>query len=75
MDLGPEYRSILGLSGGPKHPLYSPIKKVAKAAGYKLQSGTGSDPDTLGTQIVFLYDTQKFPFYQAEIYHQFHVSL
>merc|ERR1711976_1153389 len=42
------------------------------AKGMKLVLGKGNDPDTLGTKQVFVYDTAKFPFYQAEIYHQFH---
>lgn len=72
MDLGPEYRSLMGLPGGISHPLYPSIMKVATDAGFKLKAGKGSDPDTLGKQVVYVYDTTKFPFYQAEIYHQFH---
>jgi hypothetical protein len=74
MDVGPEYRSVIGLSGGTKHSLYPSIKMLANKNGYKLQPGKGSDPDTLGTQKIYVYDSQDFPFYQAEIYHQFHVS-
>jgi peptide methionine sulfoxide reductase MsrA len=72
MDRGPEYRNVLGLSGGSHHPLYSSVAKIASKAGFKLQAGKGSDPDTLGKQVVYVYDTHEFPFYQAEIYHQFH---
>ncbi|CAB9497548.1 expressed unknown protein [Seminavis robusta] len=72
MDLGSEYRSILGLPGGIQHPQYASIKRAAKRAGFRLQTGKGRDPDTLGTQLVYVYDTLEFPFHQAEIYHQFH---
>lgn len=74
MDLGPEYRSIIGLPGGINHPQYrSSLAKIAKEYGFKLTPGKGSDADTLGKQIIYVYDSDRFPFYQAEIYHQFHV--
>jgi hypothetical protein len=72
-DRGAEYRSLLGLPGGTNHPAYPAIVEVAKEAGFKLEAGKGSDPDTLGKQLVYVYDTKDFPFYQAEVYHQFHV--
>jgi peptide methionine sulfoxide reductase MsrA len=72
MDIGPAYRSILGLSGGSRHPFYSSVVNIASKAGFKARAGKGSDPDTLGKQLVYVYDTQEFPFYQAEVYHQFH---
>mmetsp|Transcript_112617 Transcript_112617/g.168523 ORF Transcript_112617/g.168523 Transcript_112617/m.168523 type:complete len:311 (+) Transcript_112617:86-1018(+) len=72
MDRGPAYRSIIGLSGGSRHPFYSSVLNIATKAGFKLRAGKGSDPDTLGKQLVYVYDTVDFPFYQAEIYHQFH---
>lgn len=74
MDLGPEYRSLMGLPGGTKHAAYPAIFEAAKQAGFKLTPGKGNDPDTLGKQLIFVYDTNEFPFYQAEIYHQYHVS-
>ena len=71
-DKGPEYRSLLGLPGGTSHVVYSGIEKAAEAAGIKLVEGKGNDPDTLRKRLVFVYDTSKFPFHQAEVYHQFH---
>jgi hypothetical protein len=71
-DRGGEYRSLLGLPGGTLHPLYPAIEEVASKAGFRLEAGKGNDPDTLGKQLVYVYDTATFPFYQAEIYHQFH---
>lgn len=73
MDLGPEYRSLIGLPGGMTHPQYASLADIAKDSGFSLKAGKGSDPDTLGKQLVYVYDTKEFPFYQAEIYHQFHV--
>ena len=32
--------------------------------------GKGNDPDTSGKRAVFVYDTEKFPFYAGEVYHQ-----
>mmetsp|Transcript_15874 Transcript_15874/g.32531 ORF Transcript_15874/g.32531 Transcript_15874/m.32531 type:complete len:290 (+) Transcript_15874:72-941(+) len=72
MDRGAEYRSLIGLPGGMKHTSYPSIENAAEKAGFKLVEGKGNDGDTLGKQIVYVYDSTKFPFYQAEVYHQFH---
>mmetsp|Transcript_13510 Transcript_13510/g.16372 ORF Transcript_13510/g.16372 Transcript_13510/m.16372 type:complete len:320 (-) Transcript_13510:79-1038(-) len=72
MDRGGEYRSLLGLPGGMDNASYPAVEAAATAKGMKLVLGKGNDPDTLGTKSVFVYDTLKFPFYQAEVYHQFH---
>eukprot|EP00804_Cyclotella_cryptica_P012284 CCRYP_019984-RC/>CCRYP_019984-RC protein AED:0.17 eAED:0.17 QI:0/0.33/0.25/1/0.33/0.25/4/575/266 len=72
MDKGGEYRSLLGLPGGTKHPKYQLVEAAANARGMKLVEGKGNDPDTLGKRIVYVMDSNKFPFYQAEVYHQFH---
>ena len=71
MDRGGEYRSLLGLPNGADNPAYPAVEAAATAKGMTLRMGKGNDPDTLGTKSVFVYDTAKFPFYQAEIYHQF----
>lgn len=71
-DRGGEYRSLLGLPGGSNHPSYPAIEAAAQNKGMKLVMGKGNDPDTFGTRQVFVYDSLKFPFYQAEVYHQFH---
>lgn len=72
MDRGGEYRSLLGLPNGDKNPYYPTVEAAAKAKGMTLELGKGNDPDTLGTKKVYVYDSTKYPFYQAEIYHQFH---
>jgi hypothetical protein len=72
MDRGAEYRSLIGLNGGISHPLYPSIQATAEKAGFLLEEGKGNDPDTIGKRLVYVYDTAAFPFYQAEVYHQFH---
>ena len=72
MDRGGEYRSLIGLPGGVKNPRYAEVEAAATAKGMTLEAGKGNDPDTLGKKLVYVYDTAKFPFYQAEVYHQFH---
>ena len=67
-----EYRALLGLPGGTSNDSYSKVNAAAQAKGMSLQIGKGNDPDTLGTKSVFVYDSNKFPFYQAEVYHQYH---
>ncbi len=55
------------------HDSYPLVEQAATKAGFKLVVGKGNDPDTLGTQTVFVYDTKNFPFYQGEVYHQYHI--
>lgn len=72
MDRGGEYRALLGLPNGANNQAYPAVEAAATAKGMTLAMGKGNDPDTLGQKKVFVYDTAKFPFYQAEVYHQFH---
>ena len=73
-DQGGEYRSILGLPGGTQSPYYEMVEKAAAESpgGMKLTSGRGDEPDTLGDKLVLVYNSDRFPFYPAELYHQFH---
>jgi len=71
-DKGGEYRSLLGLPSGINHAAYPAVEAAAKAKGMSLNLGKGNDPDTLGTKSAFVMDSTKFPFYQGEVYHQFH---
>lgn len=71
-DRGPEYRSLLGVPGGAASPYFKDIAEAATAKGIKLVEGKGNDADTLGKRMVWVMDSDKFPFYQAEVYHQFH---
>mmetsp|Transcript_6724 Transcript_6724/g.9409 ORF Transcript_6724/g.9409 Transcript_6724/m.9409 type:complete len:180 (-) Transcript_6724:133-672(-) len=72
-DRGLEYRSVIGLPGGQSSPFYNQVKEILQdAKGLNLMTGKGNDPDTLGKKNVWLYDTNSFPLYQAEVYHQMH---
>lgn len=71
-DRGPEYRSLVGLPGGAQSPLYPALEKAAAERGLRLAEGKGDDADTLGKRAVWVMDSERFPFYQAEVYHQFH---
>jgi len=70
-DRGTEYRSAIGLPGGMDSPLFKQIE-AANEGRLQLLRGMGNDEDTVGTKKVWVYDSDKFPFYQGEIYHQFH---
>jgi len=71
-DRGPEYRNIVGIPGGTRSPLAKQLVSASIANGDKLDfaSGKGDDPDARA--VAFIMDTEKFPFYQGEVYHQFH---
>jgi peptide methionine sulfoxide reductase MsrA/peptide methionine sulfoxide reductase MsrB len=70
-DEGPPYRSSIGIPGGIKGPLFSVIQQE-NHHGLKLTQGQGSDQDTVGT--VWIYDSDRYKFHQAEAYHQFYDS-
>ena len=46
----------------PPHPSAPPLRRLC----------TASADDTLGTREILVMDSDKFPFYRAELYHQFH---
>lgn len=71
-DKGGEYRSLLGLPSGTNHAAYPAVLAAAQQKGMALNIGSGNEPDTFGTKSVYVMDTATFPFYQAEVYHQFH---
>ena len=71
-DRGLEYRSLVGLPGGMTNPLFKPLEEEATKVGLKIVEGVGGDKDTSGKKMVWIYNSDKFPFKQAEIYHQFH---
>ena len=72
-DVGAEYRNMIGIPGGMESPLYKEVK-AANKYNMPLKSGTGGPPgsDTEGEYVVYIYDSNKFPFFRAETYHQFH---
>lgn len=71
-DRGGEYRHMVGLPGGVKSPLFSQLEEAVKPLGVSLLEGKGSDPDNLSKKSIWVYDTEQFPFYKGEVYHQYH---
>ena len=71
-DRGSEYRNLIGIPGGVKGPYAKQMVEASIQAGDKLDfaRGNGNDPDRRA--LVFVMDTQEFPFRVAEQYHQFH---
>ena len=71
-DRGTEYRSLIGIPGGSKSPYFSKVISASQAVGDKLgfAAGKGNDRDTRA--VSFIMDTEQFPFFVAEQYHQFH---
>ena len=64
---------MIGIPGGVNNKdILKEIDQQAKSKGIKLVEGKGDDPDTLNTKIVYVMDSNQFPFKQAEIYHQYH---
>lgn len=70
-DRGTEYRSAIGIPGGMDGPLFKQVE-AANNGRMELLAGKGNDADTVGTKKIWIYDSDKFPFYQGEVYHQFH---
>merc|ERR1719502_38179 len=73
MDIGAAYRALLGVPGG-LDGAYGTAIVAANVAVHNmtLVEGTGSDPDTIGTNTVFVMDSDVFPAVQAEVCLQFH---
>lgn len=74
-DVGAEYRAGIGIPGGVGSPFLAEFESAQEgnvAQPFTMRAGNGSDPDTLGVPLVYVYDETKFPFYLGEVYHQFH---
>lgn len=80
-DAGPGYRNVVGLAGGIKSPFFS-ILEEENINKMELKQGQGGgfaadgrplENDELNT--VWIYDSERLPFYQAEMYHQYHNGL
>jgi len=71
-DRGLEYRNLVGIPGGTNSPLAKELVAASIRQGDKLDfaRGKGDDPDVRGT--VFVMDTETYPFFVGEAYHQFH---
>ena len=70
-DVGPAYRSVIGLPGGRSSPLYA-VFAAENTHNMSLQDGAQGDDDQFNT--VWVYDSAAFPFYDGEVYHQAHCN-
>lgn len=71
-DRGPEYRNLVGLPGGTKSEYAKLLVKASQDTGDQLDFAVGKGKDSDAPKVVFVMDTQAFPFFVAEEYHQFH---
>ncbi len=71
-DLGSGYRALIGMKGGMKNIYIMDIIQQVDPHNTTFKLGIGSDPDTLGTNTVYIYDSDNFEFHQAELCLQFH---
>jgi len=69
--MGPAYRINIGLPQGKRGPLY-PLIEAANANKMRLVEGRGPSFDLEDDFVVYIYNNDVFPFYQAEKfqYHQ-----
>lgn len=72
-DRGAEYRSVVGFPGGIDSHAGKQFSAAAAARGIHVRTGAGNDGDVEGT--VWVMDSARSPFYQAEVYHQFHADM
>ena len=79
-DAGPGYRNMIGLPGGMDSPLMRVVEeenvnnmKLVRGEGNKMTGRDPSEDDVFNS--IWIYDSDKLPFYPAEVYHQFHDGL
>lgn len=77
-DKGPGYRNVIGLPGGAEGRMFQVIKEE-NVNNMDLRRGAGNEFTALGAptegdmaNTVWVLDSNVLPFYQAEVYHQFH---
>ena len=71
-DRGPEYRNVVGVPGGAKGPLAAALVAASQAQGDRLDFAVGKGDDADARAVAYVMDTGAFPFFPAEVYHQFH---
>jgi hypothetical protein len=76
-DRGPGYRNLVGFPGGMDSELFKVFAsknvnnmKLVRGEGNRFVDGKATEDDAVNT--VYIVDSDKLPFHQAEIYHQFH---
>ena len=70
MDRGPAYRNLVGWPGGMDNAQLWPIFEAENSHGMELRRGVGNDADLLN--VVWVMDSNTYPFYPGEVFHQFH---
>ena len=75
------YRNVVGIPGGVNSPLFK-ILQAANIHNMELREGSGGKFDDSGRpaeddllNVIWVVDSDKLPFYQAEQYHQYHNGL
>ena len=72
-DRGLEYRNLVGFPGGSKNTeLGNMLVDASKETGDKLDFAVGKGTDRDVARLVWIMDSDKYPSYVAEQYHQFH---
>uniref|UniRef100_A0A7S4I4W7 peptide-methionine (S)-S-oxide reductase n=1 Tax=Odontella aurita TaxID=265563 RepID=A0A7S4I4W7_9STRA len=71
-DKGSEYRNLIGIPGGARGELSQKLVKASVATGDKLDFAVGKGDDKDIPKVVFVMDTDAYPSFVAEQYHQFH---
>lgn len=71
-DRGLEYRNLVGFAGGSKSPFAQQLVDASKATGDELDFAVGKGNDDDKARLVWIMDTEKYPFFVGEAYHQFH---
>jgi len=71
MDVGAEYRSLIGIPGGIDGELF-PLIAAGNEHQMRLVPGNGSENDTFATNNVYIMDSTLFPARHAEVCLQFH---
>jgi peptide methionine sulfoxide reductase MsrA len=71
-DRGLEYRNLVGIPGGVDGSFTKQLIDASIKTGDKLNFARGKGDDADQRALVWVMDSNKFPFYVAEQYHQFH---
>mmetsp|Transcript_24643 Transcript_24643/g.58301 ORF Transcript_24643/g.58301 Transcript_24643/m.58301 type:complete len:366 (+) Transcript_24643:94-1191(+) len=73
-DRGLEYRNLVGFSGGAKNNpvLANQMVEASKEIGDELDFAVGKGSDADIPRVVWIMDSDNYPSYVAEQYHQFH---
>jgi len=72
-DQGPGYRAFVAFRGGISNlDLYRALQRASTTRNVTFVAGQGNDPDTFLKGLVYVLDSDIFPFHQAELCLQLH---